>query len=49
MSCTVPREGQSTYDTLDREIQAVSDAAPKDSLSALGDGTTHIPKLTVPL
>lgn len=35
VSCTVPREGQTTYDTLDREIQAVSDAAPKDALSAL--------------
>jgi pimeloyl-ACP methyl ester carboxylesterase len=35
VSCTVPREGESAYDTLDPEIQALSDAAPMDSRTAL--------------
>jgi pimeloyl-ACP methyl ester carboxylesterase len=35
VSCTVPRDGQSSYDTLDPEIQALSDQAPPDSLSTL--------------
>jgi pimeloyl-ACP methyl ester carboxylesterase len=35
VSCTVPRDGQSTYDTLDPEIQALSDAAPSEALTTL--------------
>jgi pimeloyl-ACP methyl ester carboxylesterase len=35
VSCTVPRDGQSSYDTLDPEIQALSDQAPPDSLNTL--------------
>ncbi len=35
VSCTVPRDGQNTYDTLDPEIQAVSDANPSDELTTL--------------
>jgi hypothetical protein len=35
ISCTVPREGQSTYDTLDPEIQAISDENPSDELTTL--------------
>jgi pimeloyl-ACP methyl ester carboxylesterase len=35
ISCTVPREGQSTYDTLDPEIQAISDENPNDELTTL--------------
>jgi pimeloyl-ACP methyl ester carboxylesterase len=35
VSCTVPRDGQSTYDTLDPEIQALSDANPSDELTTL--------------
>jgi pimeloyl-ACP methyl ester carboxylesterase len=35
VSCTVPRDGESSYDTLDPEIQALSDGAPKDSLTTL--------------
>ena len=29
VSCTVPRDGESSYDTLDPEIQALSDGAPR--------------------
>ena len=29
VSCTVPRDGQSTHDTLDPEIQALSEAAAR--------------------
>jgi pimeloyl-ACP methyl ester carboxylesterase len=35
ISCTVPGEGQSTYDTLDPEIQAISDESPSDELTTL--------------
>ena len=36
VSCTVPRHGQSTHDTLDPEIQALSDgASPDDELTTL--------------
>jgi pimeloyl-ACP methyl ester carboxylesterase len=35
VSCTVPRDGQSSYDTLDPEIQALSDSAPSDELTTL--------------
>lgn len=40
VSCTVPRDGQSTYDTLDPEIQAISDQragddGPGDELGTL--------------
>ena len=31
LSCTVPRDGQSTYDTLDPEIQAISDQQPDEA------------------
>jgi pimeloyl-ACP methyl ester carboxylesterase len=35
VSCTVPRDGQTTYDTLDPEIQALSDGAPSEQVGAL--------------
>lgn len=35
VSCTVPRDGESTYDTLDLEIRAVSDSSPTDALAPL--------------
>ena len=35
VSCTVPRDGQNTYDTLDPEIQAISDSNPRDELTTL--------------
>jgi pimeloyl-ACP methyl ester carboxylesterase len=35
VSCTVPRDGQTTYDTLDPEIQALSDGAPSEAVGAL--------------
>jgi pimeloyl-ACP methyl ester carboxylesterase len=35
VSCTVPRDGQSVYDTLDADIQAISDSSPKDALATL--------------
>jgi pimeloyl-ACP methyl ester carboxylesterase len=35
VSCTVPRDGQSTYDTLDAEIQAVRDANPPTELRTI--------------
>ena len=35
VSCTVPRDGESAYDTLDQEIQDISDSAPQESLTAL--------------
>jgi pimeloyl-ACP methyl ester carboxylesterase len=35
VSCTVPRDGQSTHDTLDPEIQALSDGPPNDELTTL--------------
>jgi pimeloyl-ACP methyl ester carboxylesterase len=35
VSCTVPRDGQTTYDTLDPEIQAISDGSPRDELATL--------------
>lgn len=35
VSCTVPRDGQSSYDTLDPEIQALSDQSPRDELTTL--------------
>jgi pimeloyl-ACP methyl ester carboxylesterase len=35
VSCTVPRDGQTTYDTLDPEIQALSDGPPSEQVGAL--------------
>ena len=35
VSCTVPRDGESAYDTLDPEIQAIADQAPPDELTTL--------------
>jgi pimeloyl-ACP methyl ester carboxylesterase len=35
VSCTVPRDGESAYDTLDPEIQAIADQAPPDGLTTL--------------
>jgi len=35
VSCTVPRDGESSYDTLDPEIQALSDQNPRDELTTL--------------
>jgi pimeloyl-ACP methyl ester carboxylesterase len=35
VSCTVPRDGESAYDTLDAEIQAIADQAPPDELTTL--------------
>jgi pimeloyl-ACP methyl ester carboxylesterase len=35
ISCTVPREGQSTFDTLDPEIQALSQDRSNDALTTL--------------
>jgi pimeloyl-ACP methyl ester carboxylesterase len=32
VSCTVPADGQNVYDTLDPEIQAISDASPPGAL-----------------
>ena len=35
VSCTVPRDGESSYDTLDPEVQALSDQSPRDELTTL--------------
>ena len=35
VSCTVPRDGESSYDTLDPEIRALSDQSPRDELTTL--------------
>jgi pimeloyl-ACP methyl ester carboxylesterase len=35
VSCTVPRDGESSYDTLDPDIQALSDQNPRDELTTL--------------
>ena len=34
VSCTVPRDGESTYDTLDPEVQALSDGNDPDTVLA---------------